>query len=158
MKKIFIKLLKILMYLVIIIFLFISITIFTTLMLFSVSGIINSVSNHINLKNLKEYDAVILYLENYKKENGIYPDNIDDFKFKAAKMPFYKYVSESGNQNYILYVSKDELTKTNNDDEYKNYANFNFFQYCSNQSKCDKLTDSSYIIVKIGNWYEWEMD
>ena len=99
--------------------------IFSVLMLFSAFGIISSVSSSINLKNLKEYDAVILYLENYKK----------------------------GNQNYLLYVSNDELIKTKSDDEYKSYANFHFFRYCSDKNKC-RNSDFN----KIGDWYEWEMD
>lgn len=68
-------------------------------------------------------------------------------------MPFYKYVSESGNQNYLLYVSKDELTRTNKDDEYKSYSNSHFFKYCSDKNKC-RHSDFN----KIGDWYEWEWE
>lgn len=102
---------------------------------------------------LNYYNSVINYLENYKKENGIYPSNINPKMFDLTAFKYYDYKTFNENKEYILYVgnNKPEFKNKNWESdslmEYK-YCSDKTSKYCTQYStNCDNLNGWLYCSV-----------
>ena len=60
------------------------------------------IDNKIDVFKLKKYDSVIEQIEQYKKENGVYPDNFED---TVKKYRNFSYITKNNNQDFILTIS-----------------------------------------------------
>ena len=68
-------------------------------------------------KNLKPVMPIIEYVENYRKENGIYPSNIKDVKMKKNPNLYYNYETSNNDNCYTITI------KSKNDKMIKKYQN-----------------------------------
>ena len=60
------------------------------------------VDDKIDAFKLRKYDSVIEQIEQYKKENSVYPENFED---TVKKYKNYRYITENNNQDFILTIS-----------------------------------------------------
>lgn len=82
-------------------------------------------------KKLKPVEPIIKYVEEYKKENGKYPDKIEGVKLK--KNLEYKYETTKDGNCYTITIKskKDNLKKQ--------------YQYCSLDDKNSSSKSESYV-------------
>lgn len=105
--------------------------------IFGLVGLANADLDFINTdKRLKTIQPIIEYVEEYKEENGKYPDKLGDIKLK--KDLDYKYeVTKDGNCYTITvkskkenmtkqyqYCSLDENNSTSKSESYVEYSNY----------------------------------
>jgi len=70
--------------------------------------ILSCVNDYQIRRGLKEYQPVINYILEYKKGNGIYPDNVGNIKIKSKKFPYSKYETHKNKQDFIFLVGDFE--------------------------------------------------
>ena len=82
------------------------------------------VEYHKTAYELKKYQPLIDSINEYKKENDIYPDNIEKIEVNSKKFPYYTYETYNNKQDYIFLV---------NDSEYDpKFPSSGIYRYCSN--------------------------
>ncbi len=84
-------------------------------------------------KNLKPVMPIIEYVENYRKENGIYPKNIEKVKMKKNLNLYYNYETSDNDNCYTITI------KSKNDKAIKKYQN------CAVDSENSSSKSRSYV-------------
>lgn len=101
------------------------------------------------LQDLKEYDSVIEYIENYKVINGVYPHDLNSLNINAENYPYFRYTTENKQSDFILAISK-----------YK-YFEISSYRYCSSRAleKCNAFRHyNPKISLNIGKWVYYRYD
>lgn len=90
---------------------------------------------------LAKYDVLFDKLEDYKKQNNIYPKDIDNFDI-PTKYYDYFYETKDNGKDFIFTVRKSEYS--------------NSFAYCSNSKypKCHTEPENSRYFAKRGKWIQ----
>ncbi len=102
------------------------------------------VSDMEELYKLRDYNEAIKYIENYKKNNGIYPTDINSLELKSKYYPVYQYDSLNEGSDFILFVKKSKY--------YRKLG----YRYCSKAELplCSSgvIVDEHLYIKKVGKW------
>jgi len=98
--------------------------------------------NPVTINQLGEYKPAIKYLKKFNKENGKYPENIDEVKLEAKAYPIFEYKTYNNDKDFILSVKKVKETPE-------------VFRYCSSKElpDCKPIGYFNHSCYKqIGKW------
>lgn len=81
-------------------------------------------------KKLKQFEPIIKYVEEYKANNGKYPEKLENIKFKKNLEYSYKTNEEANCYTITIKAKKDNLKKE--------------YQYCSTDNENSSSKSESY--------------